>query len=186
MMLNLILSDSMFIVLGRFQPFHNGHAHLLEAALALGPTTIAIGSSEAEMSMNNPWDADERAQMIREYLDGREAKIVQIPDINDPPNWVEHAKGFHGDGTLVTSDEETKNLYSESDFPVHWVDYSQRESLEGWRVRLTLKMLSTVYEQDGQKQVMLASIPEKVVNWLIDNDALHRLYSISQGLEHQG
>tara|TARA_Y100001978_G_scaffold64788_1_gene58011 strand:- start:738 stop:1034 length:297 start_codon:yes stop_codon:yes gene_type:complete len=93
-MLNPILSDNMFIVLGRFQPFHNGHAHLLEAALALGPTTIAIGSSEAEMSMNNPWDADERAQMIREYLDGREAKIVQIPDINDPPNWVEHAKGF--------------------------------------------------------------------------------------------
>ena len=113
-------------------------------------------------------------------------KIVQVPDINDPPNWVEHAKGFHGHGTLVTSDEETKNLYSESDFPVHWVDYSQRESLEGWRVRLTLKMLSTVYEQDGQKQVMLASIPEKVVNWLIDNDAVHRLYSISQGLEHQG
>ena len=185
-MLSLILSDTMYIVLGRFQPFHRGHAHLVDAALDKGPVTIAIGSSDAEISMNNPWDASERESMIREWLGGREANIVQIPDINDPPNWVEHAKKFHGNGILVTSDEDTRNLYSKSDFPVHFVEYSQRESLEGWRVRLTLKMLSTVFEQDGQKQVMLASIPEKVVDWLIDNDALHRLYSMSQGMEHQG
>ena len=50
----------MNIVLGRFQPFHKGHAILVEAALALGPTVIAIGSSESEPSPNNPWNASER------------------------------------------------------------------------------------------------------------------------------
>ncbi|MGB1659719.1 MAG: adenylyltransferase/cytidyltransferase family protein [Candidatus Poseidoniaceae archaeon] len=36
------------IVLGRFQPFHNGHAHLVEQALnQFEEVTIAIGSSPA-------------------------------------------------------------------------------------------------------------------------------------------
>jgi len=159
---------------------------LVEVALAKGPTIIAIGSSEAELSMSNPWNADEREAMIRAWLDGREAKIVQIPDINDPPNWVEHATKFHGEGVLVTSDESTKELYEESGFTVDWVDLSNRESFEGWRVRATLKMLSTVYETDAQKTVMLASIPSSVVDWLIENDALYRLYSMSRDLEHVG
>ena len=34
------------IVLGRFQPFHNGHASMVEAALEQGvPLRICIGSS---------------------------------------------------------------------------------------------------------------------------------------------
>lgn len=176
----------MNIVLGRFQPFHKGHALLINAALKIGPTTIAIGSSEAEPSLNNPWNAEERKQMISSWLGNRDAEIVLVPDINDPPNWVEHAKSFHGEGTLVTSDESTKELYEEAGFPVVWVDLMNRESYEGWRVRVTLKMLSTVFEEDAQREVMLASIPEEVVNWLIENDALHRLYSMSQGLEHAG
>ena len=176
----------MFIVLGRFQPFHKGHEHLVSAALEKGPTVIAIGSSQAEMSTDNPWNANEREAMIRAWLGDRDAQIVQIPDINDPPNWVEHATKYHGEGTLVTSDESTKNLYEESDFSVEWVDLSNRESLEGWRVRATLKMLSTVYETDAQKEVMSVSISPNVVDWLIENDALYRLYSMSRDVEHAG
>ena len=176
----------MQIVLGRFQPFHKGHAYLLEAALEKGPTVIAIGSSQAESSMDNPWSADEREDMIRSWLDGRDAKIVQIPDINDPPNWVEHATKYHGEGTLVTSDESTSSLYQAANFPVDWVDLSNRESFEGWRVRATLKMLSTVYEKDAMREVMSASIPITVVDWLIEKDAIYRLYTMSRDLEHAG
>ena len=176
----------MYIVLGRFQPFHKGHAHLVEAALAKGSTTIAIGSSQSDSCFNNPWSADEREKMIRAWLGDREATIVQIPDINDPPNWVEHASKFHGHGTLVTSDESTKILYEDSNFPVEWVSLTNRDSLEGWRVRATLKMLSTVYETEAQRQIMLHSIPSEVVDWLIESDALYRLYSMSRDLEHAG
>ena len=176
----------MFIVLGRFQPFHKGHELLVNAALEKGPVVIAIGSSQAEMSMNNPWAADEREAMIRAWLNGRDAQIVHIPDINDPPNWVEHATKFHGEGTLVTSDEPTKQLYEESGFDVDWVELSNRDSLEGWRVRATLKMLSTVYETEAQKEVMSVSIPVEVVDWLVENDALYRLYSMSRDVEHAG
>lgn len=176
----------MQIVLGRFQPFHKGHAYLVEAALEKGPTVIAIGSSQAESSMDNPWSADEREDMIRTWLAGRDADIVQIPDINDPPNWVEHATKYHGEGTLVTSDESTSSLYEAANFPVDWVDLNNRESFEGWRVRATLKMLSTVYEKDAMREVMSASIPITVVDWLIEKDAIYRLYTMSRDLEHAG
>ena len=86
----------------------------------------------------------------------------------------------------MTSDESTKQLYEESGFGVDWVDLSNRESFEGWRVRATLKMLSTVYETDAQKEVMSVSIPQQVVDWLVENDALYRLYSMSRDVEHAG
>ena len=176
----------MYIVLGRFQPFHNGHAHLVDAALKLGEVTIAIGSSQESWTPDNPWSGEEREAMIRHWLGEREVRIVCIEDINDPPNWVEHATKFHGEGVLFTSDESTKKLYEESGWDVEWCDLEQRDSFEGWRVRSTLKMISTVSQQDAQKSVMQAVLPDEIANWLIENDALYRFYEISKDLSHVG
>ena len=48
--------------------------------------------------------------MIQSWLNANEksATIIGVEDINDPPNWVEHASKSHGQGILVTSDVETK------------------------------------------------------------------------------
>ena len=102
--------ESALIVLGRFQPFHNGHAEMINAAISyLGvgdsdlPLRICIGSSEAEQSLDNPWTAEEREQMIRVWLDGIDAEIVHVPDLGDPPNYVRHAEKFHGPpGTILS------------------------------------------------------------------------------------
>lgn len=176
----------MYVILGRFQPFHKGHQFLIEKALEMGDVTIAIGSSQESWTQSNPWSVEEREYMIREWLDGRSAKIVHIADINDPPNWVKHARVLHGEGTLVTSDLDTHNLYLQSDYPSILVELSNRENLEGWRVRTTLKMLSTINDIEAQRTVMIESIPGKVVDWLLENDALYRLYSISKSIEHAG
>ena len=176
----------MYVVLGRFQPFHNGHAYLVESALALGPITIAIGSSQESWTPDNPWSGDEREAMIRAWLGKREAKIVQIEDINDPPNWVGHAKNTHGEGIIVTSDQETKNLYEKAGWTVNWVELTQRDSFEGWKVRSTLKMLSTVVEGDAQKEVMSTVLPDEITEWLLLNDGLYRFYEISKNINHVG
>ena len=59
------------VVLGRFQPFHRGHESLLIAAdewrRVNAPNLtliIAIGSSNKEESLQNPWTADERYAMV--------------------------------------------------------------------------------------------------------------------------
>ena len=48
------------IVLGRFQPFHKGHAYLvMQAALVhpSQPVMVAIGSAKKEWEPDNPWSA---------------------------------------------------------------------------------------------------------------------------------
>mgnify|MGYP002700343146 FL=1 len=88
----------MNIVLGRFQPLHNGHITVIEHALKKGFTTIAIGSAQLGHEENNPWTGEERKEMLRSWLGNRDAEIVLVDDINDPPNWVGHATDIPGEG----------------------------------------------------------------------------------------
>ena len=175
------------IVLGRFQPFHNGHASLVMKAADVHPNTkvmVAIGSAQSEWEPNNPWSAKERTMMINAWATHHniEIEICTIEDINDPPNWVSHATKFHGVGVLVTSDEDTHNLYQQSGFETSLIDLSNRDNFEGWRVRQTALMLSTVYDDDAVASVLGASVPEVVVKWLIDNDAIYRLSTMGSGV----
>lgn len=180
-----------YIVLGRFQPFHKGHAHLVSKAHEMlssnDELVVAIGSKQAEWEPNNPWTSEERHAMIQAWADaqGIACNIVSIDDINDPPNWVEHASKTHGVGILVTTDEATASLYRDSNFMVSVVEMNERERLEGWRIRQTAKMLSTVYDDDAVREVLKASIPHSVIEWLIENDGLFRLSTFETGV-HAG
>jgi len=178
------------IVLGRFQPFHFGHAGLIQAAVEHAggdEVVIAIGSAQAAWEANNPWTADERQAMIEAWAaeQGVELTVVQVEDINDPPNWVEHATKTHGKGALVTSDGPTMDLYRAAGWDVHEVALSERETLEGWRVRQTVRMLSTVMDDDATREVLRTSVPAAVIEWLIENDAMFRCSTFETGV-HAG
>ncbi|MEJ6562793.1 MAG: adenylyltransferase/cytidyltransferase family protein [Euryarchaeota archaeon] len=178
------------IVLGRFQPLHNGHAYLIAQAAAAfpdDPVMIAVGSAQSEWEPNNPWSAADRTAMVVAWAEstGHNVEVCTIEDINDPPNWVEHARKHHGEGILVTSDEATSTLYNDANFPVHTIDLSEREKHEGWRVRQTAKMLSTVYDDEAVREVLSSTVPHAVIEWLIKNDALYRLSTFETGV-HAG
>ncbi|MBC6982743.1 NUDIX domain-containing protein [Caulobacter sp. 17J80-11] len=54
------------VLLGRFQPVHDGHAAALRRALALGrEVVVLIGSADAPVSARDPFSFDERAAMLR-------------------------------------------------------------------------------------------------------------------------
>ena len=173
-----------YIVLGRFQPLHNGHVFLIEKALDLAgdddKVIVAIGSASCQIEPRNPWTGEERKEMIENW--NNQVEVVLIDDINDPPNWVEHAKKFHGNGILVTSDKQTAELYRESNWNVIEVDLSNRDNFEGWRIRQTAKMLSTVDDFDAVREVLSSSLPSSVIDWLIDKDALFRLSTFQTGV----
>lgn len=178
------------IVLGRFQPFHLGHAGLVLAAMEVAggdEVVVAIGSAQAGWEANNPWTSDERQAMVEAWAaaTGNAVTVVCIEDINDPPNWVEHATKTHGEGTLVTSDGPTAELYRNAGWDVHDVALSQRETLEGWRVRQSVRMLSTVMDDEATRTVLAASVPEAVIEWLIENDAMFRCSTFETGV-HAG
>ncbi len=186
--------EQALIVLGRFQPFHNGHAELISGAMSyLGvgdsdlPLRICIGSSQAEQSLDNPWSAEEREQMIRVWLDGYDAEIVHVPDLGDPPNYVRHAEKFHGPpGIIFTTDEGTSELYRAADWFVVESDLVNREDWQGWRIRATMQMLSTVMEEEAAIAALCVNMPEPVVRLIFDNGWQRRLFHMGTGGEPVG
>ncbi|MDP6906874.1 MAG: hypothetical protein QF440_05600 [Candidatus Thalassarchaeaceae archaeon] len=186
--------EEAMIVLGRFQPFHNGHAAMVNAAISyLGvgdtelPLRICIGSSQAEESLENPWSAEEREQMITTWLDGINAEIVHVPDLGDPPNYVRHAEKFHGPaGVILTTDEATSSLYREAGWFVIESNLVNREDWQGWRIRTTMQMLSTVVEEEAAIAALGVNMPEPVARLIIENGWQRRLFHMGTGGEPVG
>ena len=182
------------IVLGRFQPFHNGHAALISEAISYLENNkldlhlrICIGSSTIEPSLNNPWDVEEREKMIRVWLGHVDAEIVHVPDLGDPPNYVRHAEKFHGPaGIIFTTDNGTADLYAAAGWNTITSDLVNRNDWQGWRVRATIQMMSTISDIQGVRTVLNQNIPEEVVDWLIENDAIKRLAFMGMGGEPVG
>ncbi len=189
-----IALEPALVILGRFQPFHRGHAALMDAAIEEakgGLCRIAIGSANQPETLENPWNWEERAEMIRCWLDSEhpdsDVEIVAIPDINDPPLWVQHASKYHGGpGFLFTSDGATAELYRDAGWPIIEVELENRESWEGWRIRSTLKMLSTVTEREAALSVMQENVPKSVSELLFDQGWLHRLAFLGRDFEVVG
>ena len=184
------------VVLGRFQPFHRGHAALMESAEAWRsehapemPLIVGLGSSNREESMQNPWSSEERSAMIESWLSetGISAEIAPNPDIDDPPNWVSHAEKYHGEaGLLFTSDVQTAKLYESSGWQVVFGELEHREGFEGWRVRATAQMMSTVDDRQAVMGVLSTTVPDVVVSYLADNGLLRRLAFLGEGGEPVG
>lgn len=182
------------IIIGRFQPLHRGHIALIEWAYEQKnsePLRIVIGSSNRIQSPDNPWSWEERKDMIETWLERIHPEwnieIIAIPDINNPPLWVEHASKYHGDsGLLLTSDKDTQNLYEKSNWDTKFFELHNRDSFEGWRVRETCKMLSTVKEIDSVKIILSETIHESVIDWLLQKDHIRRMPFLGPSVEYVG
>jgi bifunctional NMN adenylyltransferase/nudix hydrolase len=79
------------VLIGRFQPFHNGHRALLKQALdAASHVVVVIGSAFLARSPKNPFSWQERAEMIRHALpDAERRRVVFVPvrDHFDEERW---------------------------------------------------------------------------------------------------
>ena len=80
------------ILIGRFQPVHNGHLALLHDALAAAPQVVVVlGSAHAARSPRNPFNWQERAALLREALpeaDRARVHILPVRDYFDEPRWA--------------------------------------------------------------------------------------------------
>ena len=69
------------IFIGRFQPFHRGHEHVIRQALTLSDKIIVlIGSAHQPRTVRNPWDFNERESLMRCVFNEKEnARILAFP-----------------------------------------------------------------------------------------------------------
>lgn len=78
------------VFIGRFQPFHNGHKAVIEAAIKQAKEVIVVvGSSFAARNTRNPFTFDERRQMIKAVFPQDNVKVVPVSDYPyDDNKWV--------------------------------------------------------------------------------------------------
>ena len=72
------------VFIGRFAPFHLGHAEILKESLSLADKVVVLlGSSNQARNIKNPWTAAERAEMIYSTLSADDRERVKIVPIRD-------------------------------------------------------------------------------------------------------
>lgn len=83
------------VYIGRFSPFHNGHAHVLKQALETSKLVIVlVGSTGRARSIKDPFTFDERQSMIERWhlsVDGDHGALRILPIKDYPYNdalWI--------------------------------------------------------------------------------------------------
>ncbi len=110
------------VLIGRFQPFHKGHAALLQQALDAAPrVVVVIGSAFQARTPKNPFTWQERADMIRQALsaeDQARTTFLPIRDYYDEVKWqqavrsgVHSLSGQHSSICLVGHFKDTTSNY---------------------------------------------------------------------------
>jgi bifunctional NMN adenylyltransferase/nudix hydrolase len=88
---NSLKSQTVAVVVGRWQLFHKGHQTLLDKALEVAErVVVVIGSSFHSRDPKNPFDWEERAEMIRSaYGEDTSKRLLMLPvrDYFDDELW---------------------------------------------------------------------------------------------------
>jgi nicotinamide-nucleotide adenylyltransferase len=136
------------LFIGRFQPVHKGHLQVLQgAAREYDELIIGMGSSQYSHTFENPFTADERKQMLSDSLETAGVtnyRIVLIPDIHNPPKWVDHVLSIVSDFDVVLSNNPlTRRLFQNKGYQVKSTPVFERDRYAGREIRRRMKMGDT-------------------------------------------
>lgn len=137
------------LMIGRFQPFHNGHLNLAHQILnECDELIIAVGSSQFNFTFSNPFTAGERIYLIHNSLveskiDLNKVYILPILNLENNAIWVQHLKSmlprfdsiYSGNKfvqELLSHDSETFRI----DAPV----FHNRNECNGTNIRMNIVM----------------------------------------------
>ena len=130
------------VLVGRFQPFHNGHLAAVGYALKkVDYLFIVIGSSQKSHERDNPFTAGERIAMVKAALDEAEISTekwmaVPIADTEAHALWPAMLKMTLPPFDIVfTNDGLTTRLLREQGIKVEAVPYLERASYSATNVR---------------------------------------------------
>lgn len=132
------------LFIGRFQPLHKGHAKIIQnISKKYDEIIIGIGSSQYSNTQKNPFSSKERIKMIEKTLTSLNIdkyRIELIPDIHNPPKWVDHVLSIVSDFDVVISNSDfTKQLFIEKGYSVEGTPVYDREHLSGEEIRRRIR-----------------------------------------------
>ncbi|MDR0309699.1 MAG: nicotinamide-nucleotide adenylyltransferase [Candidatus Methanoplasma sp.] len=164
------------LMIGRFQPLHNGHMEVIRKCAAESESLIiGIGSAQYSHECDNPFTAGERYLMIDEVMKAEKIAnycIVPIEDLKRHSLWAWQVKSLCPPFTTVYSNNPlTRRLFGEAGYKIKESPLYNREVYSGTVVR---KMM---IEGDSWRSL----VPGKVAEIIDYIDGVSRLREISGG-----
>lgn len=134
------------VIIGRFQPFHLGHAWLIKKSLdKFDKIIILIGSSNIH-DKDNLWSFDVRKKMLEIFIEKNDFKnrILKVEDIIDVPDddkWfgIAFKKIGRKDFVVVGDNEWVNRIFENAGCKVWRTGYFERDRYEGARIRKLYK-----------------------------------------------
>lgn len=137
-----ITKKDKILIIGRFQPFHLGHLHVLKDALRdYDVINIVIGSSQEDYTMENPLTSGERLEMLKKVmsslgLKSNKYKIVLTSDIPTNSAWPKYIASKVGRfDEVLTANPLTKMLFEDSGYGVVEHPLYRRKIYSGTEIR---------------------------------------------------
>jgi bifunctional NMN adenylyltransferase/nudix hydrolase len=177
------------IFIGRFEPFHNGHAAVARHALQRARKLVfLIGSADTPRTIKNPWSVAERAVMIQSALAEHADRLLIRPlrdHLYNESQWIaavqravaDAVKADSGDATrpaasatgprigLIGQDKDASSYYLR-EFP-QWplVDVRRTETLSATELRRYLFEANQL-DSHGGLMLIRANVPGPVFDML--------------------
>ena len=162
------------LMIGRFQPFHNGHLSLAHQILnECDELIIAVGSSQFNFTFSNPFTAGERIYFIHNSLveskiDLRKVYVLPILNLENNAIWVQHLKSmlpkfdsiYSGNKfvqELLSHDSETLRIHA----PV----FQNKNECNGTNIRMNIVM----------NKEWKNFVPNAVYKLILDLDGVQRI-----------
>jgi len=147
------------LIIGRFQPFHNGHVYLVEK-FKENEFIFAIGSAYESYSFENPFTAGERCEMIykaMEELNVKKFYIIPVPDINRYGVYAKHVIDLVPKFDFVISNNKLiKILFEREGYEVKETGLHNRKEYQGKVIR----------EKIAKKEKWEHLVPKKVAEYI--------------------
>lgn len=169
------------VFIGRFEPFHNGHAAVARYALTKAKKLIfLVGSAETPRTTKNPWSVAERAVMIQSALEESAERLIIRPlrdHLYNESQWIatvqrtvaDAVKADGGDTNakvgLIGKDKDASSYYLK-EFP-QWplVDVRHTETLSATELRHYMYEANQI-NSHGALMLVRANVPGPVFEML--------------------
>jgi nicotinamide-nucleotide adenylyltransferase len=133
------------LIIGRFQPLHKGHFHLIREALKhVEEVVIGIGSTNVKND-DNPYSFEERVEKItqalkKHKLEDKVSAIIPITDHPDDDVWLKTVVRQVGKFDIAFGNNEwTNGIFEKAGYPVKRIPFFVREVYEGTKIRREMK-----------------------------------------------
>ena len=160
--------------IGRYQPFHDGHRHMVEEIAAeVDELVLGIGSAGDSHTTRNPFTAGERVMMVTKAVEKLDATtyVVPIEDLDRNSVWVSHVQSMTPRFDVAYSNNPlVVRLFEEAGVEVRQSPMFRRDVLEGTELR----------ERMIRGREWADLVPDPVVDVIREVDGVERIRRIAE------